>query len=127
MQLERDYDAKTLKLHQENYINKALSEFKLDGSNCKDLPMDPSVANAILKKIVELAASKNNPAQVGGFESVSRFMIGKLLFLKCRHDVAFATTFMARFASFAGPDEFRLIKNMFLFLKFCSLWVCALL
>ena len=117
VQLERDYDAKTLKLHQENYINKALSEFKLDGSNCKDLPMDPSVANAILKKIVELAASKNNPAQVGGFESVSRSMIGKLLFLKCRPDVAFATTFMARFASCAGPDEFRLIKNIFLFLK----------
>ena len=66
VQLERDYDAKTLKLHQENYINKALSKFKLDGSNCKDLPMDPSVANAVLKKVVELAASKNNPAQVGG-------------------------------------------------------------
>ena len=62
VQLERDYDAKTLKFHQENYISKALSEFKLDGSNCKDLPMDPGVANAVLKKIVELAASKNNPA-----------------------------------------------------------------
>ena len=117
VQLERDFEAKTLKLHQENYINKALSEFNLDGSNCKDLPMDPGVANAILKKIVELAARRNSPAQVGGYESVSRSMIGKLLFLKCRPDVAFATTFMARFASCAGPDEFRLIKNIFLFLK----------
>ena len=80
--------------------------------------MDPSVANAVLKKIVELAASKNNhPAQVGGFESISRSMIGKLLFLKYRPDVAFATTFMARFASCAGPDKFRLVKNIFLFLK----------
>ena len=40
VQLERDYNAKTLKLHQANYINKGITEFKLDHANCKNLPID---------------------------------------------------------------------------------------
>jgi hypothetical protein len=117
VQLERDYNSKTLKLHQESFINQALAEFKLENSNCKDLPMDPGVANSVLKKIVGLQEKKDDASKSGGFESVCRSMIGKLLFLKCRPDVAFATSFMARFAACAGPDEFRRIKNIFLYLK----------
>ena len=44
-------------------------------------------------------------------------MVGKLLYLKCRPDVAFSTSFMARFTACAGPDEVRLLKNIFLYLK----------
>jgi len=117
VQLERDYNAKTLKLHQTNYINKAITEFELDHANCKILPMDPGVANAVLKKIVEMQGRKNNPPKAGGLESLARAMVGKLLYLKCRPDVAFATSFMARFAACAGPDEVRLLKNIFLYLK----------
>ena len=61
VQLERNYNAKTLKLHQTNYITKAISEFELDHANCKILPMDPGVANAVLKKIFELQERKKTP------------------------------------------------------------------
>jgi hypothetical protein len=114
VQLERDYENKKLKLHQGAYIQRALEEFKLSGSTCKDIPMDPGVAPSVLKKIIALKADGKVIEQ--GREAELRSKIGKLIFLKTRPDVAFATAFMARFTCSAGDDEIRNVNNIFRYL-----------
>jgi hypothetical protein len=78
--------------------------------------MDPGVASTVLKKIVELSKAKGKTTEQG-HETELRAKVGKLIYLKTRPDLAYATGFMARFCHSAGKEEVRNVNNIFLYAK----------
>ena len=116
VQIDRDFNTKTIKLHQTTYVKSMLSKFGLERCKERATPMEKNAAGIIHKKLRE---AKERGAQ--GKEEDLQQRMGTLIYLKTRPDIAFANTFVARFSTSAGTEEVKMANDIMRYLaKFPS-------
>jgi hypothetical protein len=107
--LERNKAEKTAKLHQTTYIKTAIDELNLGDCNPSDTPMESGILENIRKQLQEKIGKQ-------GREPELLRKLGKLMWLKTRPDVTFATCLMTRFANRAGTPEIKTVNRIFKYL-----------
>ena len=115
LQIERDRPKRWLKISQKVYTLKKLAEFQMDKATPAKIPLDPSVRNTIIAVEGE---SNDDPANkekrniMYGTRSLATKeeylkIVGSLMFMKTREDLAFPVNFLAR--SLQNPTSQHLI------------------
>jgi len=115
LQIERDRPKRWLKVSQKVYALKKLAEFQMDKANPAEIPLDPSVRNTIVAVEGESCddyANKEKRNVVYGTRSPAikeeyLKIVGSLMFMKTREDLAFPVNFLAR--SLQNPTSQHLV------------------
>ena len=115
LQIERDRPNRWLKISQKVYTQKKLAEFQMDKATPAKIPMDPSVRNTIVAVEGETyndTANKEKRHVVYGTTSPAikeeyLKIVGSLMFMKTREDLAFSVNFLAR--SLQNPTSQHLV------------------
>ena len=111
VQFDRDWGAKSIKLHQTTYIKSILRAFGLQNTRGRSTPMEKNTSSLIHKKLREI---KERGEQ--GRETDLKQRIGKLIYLKTRPDIAFASGFISRFGKSAGNEEVKMANDIIRYL-----------
>jgi hypothetical protein len=115
LQIERDRPKRWLKISQKVYALKKLAEFQMDKAIPAKIPLDPSVRNTIVTvegESYDDPANKEKRNIVYGTRSPAikeeyLKIVGSLMFMKTREDLAFPVNFLAR--SLQNPTSQHLI------------------
>ena len=109
LKVERNRQARTIKLSQPAYIDKVLSRFHLDKANAATTPMKES---ALLLPRTDGKATTAEKERYQG-------MTGSIMFsiVETRPDIAFATSVAARFAKNPGHQHTEAVKTILRYLK----------
>ena len=112
VQLDRDFEANTIKLHQSTYIRSFTDLFVKDTMRSRAVPMEPGTSRTIIKSLYDVQSRGEQ-----GHEHELRSRAGKIIYLKTRPDVAFAGGFIARFVASAGEEELKRSDHLMQYLK----------
>lgn len=109
LQVERDYQAGTLKIHQGRYINTVLERFKMQNANPATTPLDYAVKLSPLSDD-ELQSDIQVPYAVA---------IGSLMYasVRSRPDISFAVQTLSQFTSCPSQTHWTAVKHVMRYLK----------
>jgi hypothetical protein len=112
VQIQRDRPNKALYLHQEQYIDQALSTYRLEDSKTLSVPIQPNITRATA---IETEAEPLNPERHHLFQQI----IGTLMYLMLltRPDIAFAIQWLAQAMATPYPLHLTAAKKLLQYLK----------
>ena len=106
MEIERDRKNRTIKIKQEQYINRMLNKFQMEDAKRVNIPFEPGQH---LKK----------PENVKMHDVPYREVIGSLLFAArvTRPDIEFAVNKLSQFLTNHGEEHWQAVKRILRYLK----------
>lgn len=107
VEIERKREELWMKLHQTTYIKRMVEEYGYMDAVGADTPIDPE----LLKTVMELPVDEVPDKQV--LEEYQQFA-GKLIWLRTRPDMLFATNVVSRFLQCATRRHLELLKDRIL-------------
>jgi hypothetical protein len=112
VQIQRDRPNKALYLHQEQYIDQALSTYKLQNAKALNVPIQPNIIRSI---VADLGAEPLNTEDHQLFQQI----IGTLMFLmlQSRPDIPFAIQWLAQAMHKPYPLHLTAAKKLLQYLK----------
>jgi hypothetical protein len=110
MEIERDRQAKTIKLHQAKYIDDILAQFGMQDCNGVATPLDPNQklrATDLEEMDIDI--------DIGKYQSI----VGKLMYamIATRPDLAYTVSTLGKFAANPSPTHMAAAKRCLRYLK----------
>lgn len=113
LEIERDRDKRSIKVHQTNYIQKLIDKFKMIDAKIASVPLNPTIKysnNMCPKSAKEIAEMVEKPYNE---------LLGSLQFVAnlTRPDVAYAVNLLSRFKANPGNQHWEGAKHIVRYLK----------
>lgn len=108
LQIERNRERKTLKIHQSAYMQKIIEKFGMANAKTVSVPADPHAA---------LSPTEENDGKLSNVPY--REAVGSLVFLAAvsRPDIAFAVNSVSKYLSKHNAIHWRAVKRIFAYLQ----------
>jgi hypothetical protein len=107
--LERNMDARWLKVHQGHYVRGMLERLDMTDCIAYSTPMEVGLDS----KKPTIGTSTQEIAILKQYQG----LVGELMWLRTRPDIMFAVNFLCRFLQCAGPTQMKWAKRVLQYLK----------
>jgi len=108
VEIERNFEARWLKLHQTNFTSDLLKRHGMMDCNAADTPMDAGTAKVLMMLPVPNSKTSEGPAPDANIVKRYQSLVGDLVWLRIRTrpDLAYTVSLLSRFCSCATQAHF---------------------